>query len=397
MLQATSVEATYEATVSTGLEGIAKDEVKEKLHVDAVVQKGRVLFTTDRKVRDILRLKSISNLFIIIYDENLKDEDIPNDGSCLESLLMKVGEKCCWQTGISKWQEMSEFDCKLDDIMTKDSELRVKQPKFRVSSNRYGPKHQFTSPEICSVFGHVIDTLFGWPIKMKDYDLEVMCNFNVNHLYVAITLSPKSLDRRHIVETGLTTLKAATCYALLRVAKIQTGDIVVDPMAGSGAIPVECCASWNDEWFAYTLGGELKDVPLAKSRVNLNIFQDNRPPSDLLKLDVTCLPFRQDSIDVFVSDLPFGRRHGSKRVNRTLYPALLTEMARVSRVKSGRAVLLTQDLKSMNVASDKNRDYWFQKMCQFVKIGNLSCYIYLFLRTSNCFLINKDNITVDAV
>ena len=115
----------------------------------------------------------------------------------------------------------------------------------------------------------------------------------------------------------------------------------------------------------------------------------HKPPYDLLQLDVTSLPFRHDSIDVIVSDLPFGRRHGSKKVNSTLYPALLRDMGRVARVGSARAVLLTQDFKSMNLAYDKGRKFWFQKLCSFVKIGNLNCYIYLFLRNDTQFEVNK--------
>lgn len=375
-----SLFADYEATVTTGLESIAKDEVKQKLNVDARTQQGRVWFSSDKPVPQILRLKSICNLFVVIFNEKLKEEEIPADGNCLEPLLMTVGERCDWLAGIKKWIQMSKIVCPLDKMMTKNPDYKSEQPKFRVSCNRYGPKHKFTSPEVCSVFGHVVDTKFGWPIKMKDYDLEVMVNFSENHLYVGLTLTPIALDRRNIISTGFTTLRAATCYALLRVAKIQTGDIVIDPMAGSGAIPVECCAAWGDEWCAYTIAGELKDSPLEKCRSNLGGLS-GKPPYDMMQLNVTSMPFRQNSVDVFVSDLPFGRRHGSKKLNKTLYPALLREMARVAHQGLARAVLLTRDFKSMNLAYDKCKDLWFQKLCSFVKIGNLNCYIYLFLRT----------------
>lgn len=380
--------ANYEATVSTGLESIAKEEVREKLNVDATTQKGRIWFSSDEPVERILKLKSICNLFVIIYNNQLNDSEIPEDENCLEPLLMKVGDQCDWHTGIMKWRQINDFKCEITKLMTKNVDFKHEQPKFRVSCNRYGPKHKFTSPQICSVFGHVVDTKFGWPIKMKDYDLEVMVNFSVNHLYLGLTLTPIALDRRNIVVTGYTTLRAATCYALLKLAKIQCGDIVIDPMAGSGAIPVECCYSWAEEWLAYTIAGEIGVTALEKCKINLDAIQ-HKPPFDIMQLDVTTLPFRLDSIDVFVSDLPFGVRHGSKKNNKTLYPDLLRDMGRVARVESARAVLLTQDSKSMNYAYDKNRDLWCQKSCSFVKIGNLNCYIYLFQRNSIPFVDNK--------
>lgn len=382
-----AVRASFEATVTTGLEPIAAEEIKEKLSVEATTQQGRILFQSQSEVREICKLKCINNLFVVIYDKILDDSDMPQDEKTLEELLTRIGQECDWRVGLQKWQEVCQTKFDMNNLMKKDENLRAKQPKFRVSSNRHGKQHKFTSPEICSTFGSVVDSIFGWPIKMKQYDMEIMCNFNENHIYVALTLTQESLDCRHIVEPGLTTLRGPTCYALLRLAKIQTGDIVIDPMAGSGAIPVECCRAWEDnEWYAYTIGGEIQDKSVKKSRVNLNIFQDeDRPPLDLLQLDVTSLPFRQETIDVFVSDLPFGKRHGSKRINMTLYPALLNDMARVSRLITGRAVLLTQDFKSMNLAMQENKEYWKQKSCQFVKVGNLNCYMYHLTRSDSVF------------
>jgi len=384
--------AFYEATVTTGLENIAKDEVKEKLNADATMQQGRIWFSTDARVERILSLKSVCNIFVIIHDQKLGQDEMPTDSDGLEPLLFKVGDCCDWSNGLTKWQESGGFACSMENLLTKDTELKARQPKFRVTCNRYGPDHAFTSPEICSIFGHVVDTKFGWPIKMKDFDLEIMVNFNYDHLYVGLTLTPIALDRRNIVSTGFTTLRAATCYALLRTARIKSGDIVIDPMAGSGAIPVECCDCWSDEWQAYTMAGELQSIPLEKCRINLDIFKQ-KPPFDLIQLDVTYMPLRDCCIDVVVSDLPFGRRHGSKRANKTLYPALLHNLSRIVRPGTGRAVLLTQDFKSMNLAYDRNRKFWFQKLCHFVKIGNLNCYIYLFLRNQTLFVQSTKTIT----
>jgi len=47
-------------------------------------------------------------------------------------------------------------------------------------------------------------------------------------------------------------------------------------------------------------------------------------------------------VDVIVSDLPFGHRHGDFNKNQSLYPKILTEFARVLK-KGGRSVLLTTE------------------------------------------------------
>lgn len=386
--------ANYEATVSTGLESIARDEVKDKYNIDATTHQGRIWFSSDQPVANLLRLRSICNLYVIIYDKQLEDNEMPANGGDLEPLLMKVGDQCDWKIGLEKWRQIFGHHWELSKLLVKNEDYHAEQPKFRVTCDRHGPRHNFTSTEVASVFGHVVDTKFGWPIKLKDFDLEVLVKFSINHLYVGFTLSEFALDRRNMVSLGYTTLRAATCYALLRVAKIQPGDILIDPMAGSGAIPVECCSSWNEEWLPYTMAGEIESKMVDKCRVNIDSLK-GKQPNDIIQLDVTSLPFRDDSVDVFVSDLPFGKRHGSKRHNKVLYPALLREMGRVARLDSGRAVLLTQDFTSMNMANQKNSDLWVQRLCSFVKVGNLNCYIYLFVRNS-CGYISK-NATVQSV
>uniref|UniRef100_A0A3P8PSC1 Ribosomal RNA large subunit methyltransferase K/L-like methyltransferase domain-containing protein n=1 Tax=Astatotilapia calliptera TaxID=8154 RepID=A0A3P8PSC1_ASTCA len=57
------------------------------------------------------------------------------------------------------------------------------------------------------------------------------------------------------------------------------------------------------------------------------------------------LPIRTSSVDIIITDMPFGKRMGSKKKNWDLYPLCLREMARVCRPGSGKAVLLTQDKK----------------------------------------------------
>ena len=68
---------------------------------------------------------------------------------------------------------------------------------------------------------------------------------------------------------------------------------------------------------------------------------------DVAQWDATKLPLRSQCVDVVVSDLPFGKRIGSKTDNRVLYYRSLVELARVTRMKTGRAVLLTYDKGNM--------------------------------------------------
>lgn len=73
--------------------------------------------------------------------------------------------------------------------------------------------------------------------------------------------------------------------------------------------------------------------------------------------DVYCLPLRDACVDHIVTDLPFGKKIGSKERNMFLYPKALKEMARVCR-PSGRAILLTHHKEAMKKALNKLRDHW---------------------------------------
>jgi 23S rRNA G2445 N2-methylase RlmL len=56
---------------------------------------------------------------------------------------------------------------------------------------------------------------------------------------------------------------------------------------------------------------------------------------DGLQWDALAPCLRPASVDVLISDLPFGKRSGSKADNRVLYPATLLAMARLVRPTTG--------------------------------------------------------------
>ena len=58
-------------------------------------------------------------------------------------------------------------------------------------------------------------------------------------VYFTLTLTKDSLFKRNISHFGPTTLRATICSALLTMADVKPGDVVVDPMCGGGSIPIE--------------------------------------------------------------------------------------------------------------------------------------------------------------
>ena len=84
-----------------------------------------------------------------------------------------------------------------------------------------------------------------------------------------------------------------------RLAKIQPGEIVCDPMGGGGSIPIEGALAFDK---AFHIGGDYNDKAVDRYKNNLKEFGRSLK-SDLIRWDATCIPLRPNSVDVLVSDL----------------------------------------------------------------------------------------------
>ncbi|XP_053325782.1 tRNA (guanine(6)-N2)-methyltransferase THUMP3 [Spea bombifrons] len=260
--------------------------------------------------------------------------------------------------------------------------------KFRVTCNRAGDKHSFTSNDAARDFGGAVQDHFQWKADMTKFDIEVLLNISYNEMVVGIALTEESLHRRNITHFGPTTLRSTLAYGMLRLCDLQPSDVIIDPMCGTGAIPIEGVSEWPSSFF---IAGD--NNPQAVNRTASNISSllekqqspDCEPrglPIDAAHWDISSLPLRTGSVDVIVTDMPFGKRIGSKKKNWDLYPSCLREMSRVCRAGTGRAVLLTHDRKCFIKALAKAGHLWKKMHTVWVNIGGLHAGVYLLKRTS---------------
>lgn len=89
-------------------------------------------------------------------------------------------------------------------------------PFFRATCYRAGMNHSFQSPDVARNFGGAVQDYFGWNVKMKNFDIEVVINVNETSLYVTIALTTESLHRRHLVEFGRCSLRPTIAYGMLK-------------------------------------------------------------------------------------------------------------------------------------------------------------------------------------
>jgi tRNA G10 N-methylase Trm11 len=304
------------------------------------------------------------------------DSDVPTSVSCDSSQAASIKSSGAGVADFSGLRPYHEL-------------LGGRNINFRATCTRHGRKHSFTSQEAAKHFGAGLAQYFGWKVKLKQPDIEVLLDISGDSATVGLALTREAKFRRNIAQFGPTTLRATIAYGLLRCADIQPGDIVLDPLCGGGSINIEGSLAWPD---TYHIAGDLHD--LAVPRVAANVFsllqqRENRRDVASMKVDVcqwdVCnLPLRTASVDVIVTDMPFGKKSGSRTANWELYPKALSEMARVCRPHSGRAVLLTHDNKALSKSVQRDV-FWKRIKTLWVNVGGLEAALYILHRSSMPF------------
>ncbi|KAJ7999210.1 hypothetical protein DPEC_G00213090 [Dallia pectoralis] len=461
---------TIGATVPTGFENTAAEEVQEKIGANATISKdrGRIYFKiTIDKLSQVHHLRSVDNLFVVVEEyDNYKFKDSKEE--TLED-LQELASKLPWTKALKVWKmnttlkkkrgthrrpqgprargrgkakkdtvetgaletgaletgavEMDTLARQAEalqletliadqskgalDVRTPDlevsplsepqevpgqegQELVTKVLKFRVTCSRAGDKHSFSSNEAARDFGGAVQEFFQWKADMTKFDIEVLLNIHNVEVVIGIALTEESLHRRNISHFGPTTLRSTLCYGMLRLCRPQASDVILDPMCGTGAIPLEGAIEWEQ---AFYLAGDNNGMAVSRTVNNICHIQEKRLekgstpglPIDTVQWDLSLLPMRTSSVDIIITDMPFGKRMGSRKSNWDLYPSCLREMARVTRPGSGKAVILTQDKKCFQKAVSRMGGLWKRHHTVWVNVGGLHAGVFLLKRTGGVY------------
>ena len=357
-----------QATVPTGFEQVASKECNALFGTCSTFHKagGRVNIPV-RLQEDVLKakqLRSVDHIQVLI-------KECPNFCENAEKALEVLGripDQISWERSLEVWKMYNP-------------DLQLANVSFRVTCHRSGKNIGFGSPDVARVVGSGVNEKFGWKVDLERFDLEVIVYVIELSASLLIGLNRESFHVRNIVHFGPTVLRATVCYGLLHLADIRAGDTVLDPMCGSGSISIEGALAWPH---SYHLAGDIHELAAPRTQSNIQALED-LIKVDVLQWDITHLPIRTGCIDVLVTDLPFGKKLGNKQSNRVLYPKAVDEMARVSRLEIGRAVLLTADSKALSTVLAKTL-YWSRRHIQNVNVGGLKATVFVLRRTKRPFL-----------
>jgi len=135
-------------------------------------------------------------------------------------------------------------------------------------------------------------------------------------------------------------LNATVAQAAIRLADPDPRDHFLNLGCGSGTLLIErALHSPAAQLLGYDLSAEALDCARA------NVAAAGQAETIALHQgDARALPLPDASIDAICADLPFGHRVGSHDDNLALYPALLTEAARVAR-RDAPCVLISHEVR----------------------------------------------------
>lgn len=216
---------------------------------------------------------------------------------------------------------------------------------FRVSCDRTGSGHGFTGPELEFEIGGALSEFYTHiKPKMTDFDILIRADVIATKVIVGTQINVDDLSKqRHFLRfRNAVTIKTNLAYAMIRLANIQKGNLVVDPFCGSGTILLEALDVYRDEQIR-TIGMDVSRRSANGARENAFAEGFNEDVCQFYCCDARNFKrhLEDESVDAIVSNLPWGVITGQKNVSdlQTMYEIFLRNAWYVLK-DGGRIVML---------------------------------------------------------
>ncbi|PRP78894.1 THUMP domain-containing protein 2 [Planoprotostelium fungivorum] len=340
------VVASFLVTCGQGLERIIVGEGIESmfLNVNNLAQ-GRLSFVVPQV--DVIIVASLTTT---------DNEALLWDSSALNKMVNEAVEESL--RFIQKWsmEKFSDIEEAFESCRRALAPQNCPSPvRFRVSCKLSGHRmerhsHQSVSTSIAR--GVTEASQHKWKSNVKEYEMELYVNLTDRSTLLAFPLprrdksssfgGPVESDNHNFTLKDyflVSGMRSSLAWAMVKLLGVRHTETICDPMCGKGTLLIEMCSKYKSN--AY-IGIDVSREQLEKASENvlhLTKYQAQANIS-LFYANSTNLPLRDDSIDAFISDIPFGQRFGSYEDCKRIYPLLLEEMFRVG-TSTCKAVILT--------------------------------------------------------
>ncbi|KAM7238975.1 hypothetical protein CapIbe_010495 [Capra ibex] len=397
-----AVRAQFFCTAGRGLEPFLIREVRERLAATQVEYiSGKVFFTACSDLNMLKQLKSAERLFLLIKKQLPFPVSSVSKGKIFNELQRLINDDPeSWLNAISIWKNLLELDAKKEKLSHKNAnplkrkvgeddtaakKLKTEQIQeiqetkecqlekqieeklleqgnfiteegkfqelqndvteaadtrnqtdltFRVSCRCSGAiAKTLTAQEVGRVIGIALMKQFGWKANLRNPNLEIFIHLSDIYSVLGIPVFRVPLACRAYIKTA--GMRSTIAWAMASLAEIKAGSVVLDPMCGLGTILLEAAKEWPD---VYYVGADVSDSQLSGAYDNLRAA-GLKDKIELLRVSVIELPLPSESVDIIISDIPFGKKFKlGKDIKRTLQ-----EMERVLRVGGTIVLLLSED------------------------------------------------------
>jgi tRNA (guanine6-N2)-methyltransferase len=323
------------ATVLPGFEPIASEEITEALHGDVKRSgKGLVVFRVPEISSSLLRLRTTEDVFLLAWGS----DNLTYRADDLE-LIRK------WTANKPNWQKLLQFHHSLRPKPSGKPTIRL----VTQMSGRHGYRRADAGEALMKGLKGKVPS--SWQFAEENASVEIWLTIHGSSAVCGLRISDRNMRHRPYKTVHLpASLRPTVAAAMVRLAKLQPKQVLLDPMCGAGTILAEQLALGLHQEGAKVrvIGGDIDHGALRAAEVNLRSVGRGH----LVRWDATSLPLADACVDAIVTNPPFGVQLGQPEDMAQLYRRALREYNRVLR-PGGSAVLLVSDEAALKDAAQK--------------------------------------------
>ncbi|MAG36072.1 MAG: RNA methyltransferase [Dehalococcoidia bacterium] len=318
---------TFYAQTMPGLEQITWREIQRATPNARVVgfrqyrqQNGLVIFENRDDPSPLLRLRTPEDVFYLADHAG----KIAGGRAALQWLSQRMAKARYFDVGLQFHRRVRQ-------------RRHRGRTRFRVVARIQGKGHSYRRADIKRAVEKGVLNRYNqkWSSAEDAADLEIWATLLEREFLCGIRLSDRTMRHRSYKTVHKpASLRPSVAAAMVLLSEPEQDDLFVDPMCGAGTILAERALVGP---YRGIVGGDLIGSAVATGRANLGLL-----PGDIevRQWNAESLPLDDLSVDKVVVNLPFGKRLGSHRNNRSLYRQVFAEISRVLR-SGGRLVALT--------------------------------------------------------
>ncbi len=321
----------YYAHTMPGLEKIAWIEIRKQLEqvsfdtfTELPGKNGLVLFRYAGQPADLLKLRTTEDIFFLIA----RIPKIKWGYEGLSQIYQTLSSSRFLGTGLS-----------VHNRAHRAGNGRKRERAFRVISRMTGKNHPYRRMDMERTVEKGLKKRLGskWHAVEEGEDVEFWANLVGQDFICGLRLSDASMRHRDYKTTHIeASLRPSVAAAMVWLTEPQAGDVFLDPMCGAGTLLVE---RGTIERHTLLLGGDADRTALRAAAQNIG---PKHKPRQLFEWDAGRLPLSAGSVTKIATNLPFGKKIGSRDENVSLYRAFFREVDRVLSPQ-GRAVVLSSE------------------------------------------------------